>query len=176
MYSPGSEILGYMQGVASKYKLEPYIKLRHELTSARYDEATGKWNLRIKRPSPTSPDTFEEFDDWADFVFNGIGVLNRWKWPEIQGLRDFKGTMVHSAGWDLGGTSWEEDVKDWGNKKIGVIGLVRVYLHRLHINRILKVITHRDPLRCKLLARWAPKWASCTTLCVTRPGSHLRSL
>lgn len=124
MYAPGSEILAYMQDVVNKYKIEPYIKLRHELVSARYDELSGRWNIRLKRPSSTSPGAFEEVDDWADFVFNGIGVLNRWKWPDIRGLKDFKGIMVHSANWNLGGATWEEDVKGWENKKIGVIGLV----------------------------------------------------
>lgn len=125
MYSSGADILAYLQGVATKYELEPYIMLRHKLTGARYDEALGKWNLRIKRPSLASPENFEEIDDQVDFVFNGIGVLNRWEWPDIQGLKDFKGTMVHSAEWNLGGTTWKDDVKDWGEKKVGVIGLVR---------------------------------------------------
>lgn len=135
MYAPGSEILAYMQGVVNKHKLEPYIKLRHELTGARYDESTGQWNIRLKRPSESSPADFEEMDDWADFVFNGIGVLNRWKWPDITGLKDFKGTMVHSANWNLGGTSWEDDVKDWGDKKVGIIGLVSFRTHRPNILR-----------------------------------------
>ena len=125
MWSPGSEILEYMQGVAKKYKVEQYVKLRHQLVAARYDEDSGKWNLSIKRPAEGSTDTFEEFDEQADFVFGGIGVLHRWNWPDIAGLKDFKGTMVHSADWNLGGATWEDDVKDWGNKKVGVIGLVR---------------------------------------------------
>lgn len=135
MYAPGSEILAYMQDVVKEYKLEPYIKLRHELTGARYDESTGKWTIRLKCPSESSPADFEEMDDWADFVFNGIGVLNRWKWPDITGLKDFKGTMVHSANWDLGGTSWEDDVKDWGDKKVGVIGLVSFRTHQPNVLR-----------------------------------------
>ena len=124
MYAPGSEILEYLQGVVDKHKLKPYIKLRHQLTGARYDESTGKWNIRLKRPSASSPDEVEEVDDWADFVFNGIGVLSRWKWPDIPGLKDFKGTLVHSANWNLGGASWEDDIEEWVGKKIGVIGLV----------------------------------------------------
>ena len=125
MYAPGSEILEYMQGVVDKYQLKPYIKLRHQLTGARYDELSGKWNIRLKRPSESTPGEFEEVDDRVDFVFNGIGVLSRWKWPDIEGLNDFNGVMVHSANWNLGGATWQEDVKDWKDKKIGVIGLVR---------------------------------------------------
>ena len=125
MFSPGSEILAYLRRVVDKYQLSQYIKLRHELTRAQYDEATGKWHITIRRPSESSPDGFEEIEDWADFVFNGVGILHRWAWPEIPGLDDFKGIKVHSADWNLGGATWEDDVKDWGDKKVAVIGLVR---------------------------------------------------
>jgi cation diffusion facilitator CzcD-associated flavoprotein CzcO len=30
----------------------------------------------------------------------GIGALNEWKWPDIKGLKDFKGPLLHSANWD----------------------------------------------------------------------------
>ena len=126
MYSPGSEILAYLQSVADKYQIMPYIKFRHELIGARYDEPAGRWHIQIKRPSQTTSGAFEEVEDWADFVFSGIGVLHRWQWPDIAGLKDFKGVVVHSADWKLGGTTWEEDVQSWGDKNVAVIGLVCV--------------------------------------------------
>ena len=107
-----------------KYKLEPYIKLSHELTNAAYEEKTGRWHIRIRRPSSENKDHLEEIEDEADFLFLGVGLLNRWKWPEIRDLQSFKGTLIHSANWNLGGSSWEEDVKDWGDKQVAVIGLV----------------------------------------------------
>ena len=110
--------------MVDKWALEPYIKLRHELVHAQWDGPTGKWHLRIRRPSSESETGFEEVEDTADVVFNGIGLLSRWHWPEIEGLKDFKGTLVHSADWNLGGKTWEEDVKDWGDKKVAVIGIV----------------------------------------------------
>ena len=54
----------------------------------------------------------------------GVETLSRWRWPDIEGLHDFKGTLVHSANWNLGGATWEEDAKDWGDKNVAVIGLV----------------------------------------------------
>ena len=36
--------------MVEKYKLMKYIRLQHELTYARWDEGSGKWNLRIRRP------------------------------------------------------------------------------------------------------------------------------
>lgn len=134
LYSPGSEILSYLKQLVVKYKLESYINLRHELTSARYDEASGKWRVRIKRPSQSAEGEYEEFDDEADFIFAGMGILSRWSWPQIEGLQVYKGTLLHSAGWNLGGATWEDDVKDWGDKRVAVIGLVStamivIFLH-----------------------------------------------
>lgn len=43
------------------------------------------------------------------------GILNTWKWPEIEGLHDFKGPILHSANWDHS--------VDFKGKKAAVIGV-----------------------------------------------------
>ena len=111
-----------MQRVVEKYKLMKYIKLNHELIHAKYDEPRGKWNIRIRRPGTDSEP--EEFEDTADILLVCTGCLSRWKWPDIPGLNDFKGRLVHSANWDIGEGSWEDGVKDWGDKRVGIIGVV----------------------------------------------------
>ena len=129
-YSPGSEILAYLERIVDKYKLMQYIKLQHELIHARYDEPSAKWHLRIRRPATNSDSTagihFEEFEDTADVLFTGLGSLSQWTWPDIAGLNEFKGPVLHTAQWD-------ESVQDWGKKKVGVIGVVRKVpmLHKL---------------------------------------------
>lgn len=40
------------------------------------------------------------FTDEANIVVGARGTLNDYKWPEIPGLKDFKGTLMHSAAWD----------------------------------------------------------------------------
>lgn len=105
-----------------------YIKLQHELIHARYDEPTGKWHLKLRRPvAGSSPDDpkFEIIEDTADFVHAGVGALSRWTWPDIEGLKDFKGVIRHSAGWEVGDDEvWQDEVKGWGERKAGVIGVV----------------------------------------------------
>lgn len=109
--------------MVEKYGVTRYLKLQHELVHAHYDEAEGKWHLRIRRPGPagTKEDpSYEEFEDTADFVFCGAGGLSRWSWPNIEGLKDFKGKLMHSADWDT--DDWREGV--WKDKTVGVIGVV----------------------------------------------------
>ena len=126
-YSPRAEILAYIESIVEKYKLSQYIKLRHELVHAAYNESSGKWHLRIRRLGPPDdPTKYEEFEEITDVFFSCIGQLHRWSWPDIPGLSDYKGKIMHSAAWDLGGAeTWQESVKDWGEKKVSVIGVVR---------------------------------------------------
>ncbi len=101
-----------------------YIKLRHEMVHARYDEATCKWHVRIRRPKAGSQTEFEEFEDVADVFLTAFGALSRWKWPDIPGREDFKGEVYHTAQFDPEGGSWEQVAGGWKDKKVGVIGSV----------------------------------------------------
>lgn len=56
----------------------------------------------------------QRFSDWCHVLINGTGFLNSWKWPNIQGLHDFKGQLLHSANWD--------PTVDWQDKRVAVIG------------------------------------------------------
>ena len=107
-----------------KYKLMRYIKLRHEVIHARYDEAHCKWHIRVRRPKADSESEFEEFDDVADVLVTAFGVLSRWKWPDIAGMKDFKGELYHTAGFNPQEKTWVEAAEKWGDKRVGVIGVV----------------------------------------------------
>jgi cation diffusion facilitator CzcD-associated flavoprotein CzcO len=45
--------------------------------------------------------------------FDGMSC-SHWKWPDIPGLHDFKGTLVHSANWP--------DNLDHNGKNVAVLG------------------------------------------------------
>ncbi|KAJ8508460.1 hypothetical protein ONZ45_g9267 [Pleurotus djamor] len=141
-YSPGHEILAYLKGVVVKYKLMKYIKLQHRLVHAKWDDEAGKWRIRIRRPTTSTSEAsfkkfapnesigddlppFEEFEDTADVLFTATGSLTRWSWPDIKGLGDFKGKIIHSAQWDVEGPegTWESGITDWKDKRVGVIGV-----------------------------------------------------
>ncbi|TXB99912.1 hypothetical protein FocTR4_00013578 [Fusarium oxysporum f. sp. cubense] len=50
----------------------------------------------------------------VDFLINGGGIVNKWKWPNIPGLSSYKGTIMHSAHWD--------EKRDVNDKSVVVIG------------------------------------------------------
>ena len=102
-----------------------YIHLQHEILCARYDEPTGKWHVRIRRPKPGSESgETEEIEDIGDVLLTAIGVVSRWKLPDIEGIKDFKGELYHTAGFNSGEKTWVEAAEKWGDKRVGVIGVV----------------------------------------------------
>jgi cation diffusion facilitator CzcD-associated flavoprotein CzcO len=54
------------------------------------------------------------FEDEADYYVNAGGVLNKFKWPKIEGLESYKGKLMHSA-------QYEEGYSLEG-KKVAVLG------------------------------------------------------
>lgn len=53
-------------------------------------------------------------EDTVDLIINGGGVLNKWKWPDIDGLHDFQGALLHSA-------NYPEDY-DLKGKRVALVG------------------------------------------------------
>ncbi|KAL8742626.1 MAG: hypothetical protein Q9190_004920 [Brigantiaea leucoxantha] len=108
-YAKGSEILEYWKRVADKYDVRKYLKLSHEATEARWDREISKWRVKLE-----DLQSREKFEDIADVLIGGIGLLNKWKWPEVPGLQTFKGRLLHNAAWD--------DSFSYKDKRVAVIG------------------------------------------------------
>ncbi|RFU28489.1 hypothetical protein B7463_g7837, partial [Scytalidium lignicola] len=107
-YATSAQILDCMKKTAKKYDVERFIKYEHSIKHAQWDEGTGKWRLKVESRGNV-------FDDVCDIFINAGGVLNNWKWPNVEGLGEFKGRLVHSANWD-------ESI-DFTGKKVAVIGV-----------------------------------------------------
>ncbi|MCJ1478111.1 hypothetical protein MMC13_006787 [Lambiella insularis] len=108
-YARAPEILAYWKRVVEKYGVRKYMKLSHKAVEARWDEKASKWRVRIENLG-----SGEVFEDTADALLTGIGVLNEWKWPSIPGIHDFKGKLLHSAQWDRS--------YDYKDQNVAVIG------------------------------------------------------
>ncbi|KAL2798855.1 flavin-binding monooxygenase [Aspergillus keveii] len=94
-YAEAPEILRYWQRVADKYNVRRFMKFRHQCTEARWDEETAKWHVTLLDLA-----SGQVVRDVGDVLMTGVGALNRWEWPEIPGLHDFQGKLMHSADWD----------------------------------------------------------------------------
>ena len=102
VFSPGPEILDYLESVARKHGADDAIRFGTEVTSLEYRD--GRWRIE------TSIGEREE----ADVVIAATGVLHHPRYPDIEGLDDFAGAVFHSARWD-------HDVPLEG-ARVGVIG------------------------------------------------------
>ncbi len=106
-YASGPEILEYWKKVVEKYGVRKYMKLGHKAVEARWDDQQKKWRVKFQ-----VAETGEIVEDVGDVLMTGIGALNEWKWPDIPGLHDFKGELMHSATWDDNfdyKVSWEDN-------------------------------------------------------------------
>jgi len=102
LYSPGSEIQAYFEGVARKHGVENSIRFGTEISRCEF--TGGRWHLETKSGER----------DVADFVIAATGVLHHPSLPDIAGLGDFAGACFHSARWD-------HDVPLDG-RRIGIVG------------------------------------------------------
>jgi cation diffusion facilitator CzcD-associated flavoprotein CzcO len=108
-YAGATEICKYYTAFAAKYKLNKYIKLGHHVVGAAWDAAKALWTVSVLNLA-----SGETFFQTCEILINAGGILNNWKWPQIEGVHDFKGRLVHTAAWD-------QDLSLKG-KKVGVIG------------------------------------------------------
>lgn len=109
-YSYAPEIWEYLKSIERENDfIQKYIKLRHQIEHVEWDDEAGLWRLKVRNLV-----TDEVIDDSAEFFINAGGVLNHWKWPDIPGLKSFKGKLMHSAHYEEG--------YDLTNKRVAVIG------------------------------------------------------
>ncbi|MBS1848868.1 MAG: NAD(P)/FAD-dependent oxidoreductase, partial [Actinobacteria bacterium] len=84
------EILAYANDCVDKHHLRDRIRTGTEIAGATWDANDATWTLT------TTDGTTHTFDA----VVWGLGQLNRPKWPHIDGLDSFGGTIFHSARWN----------------------------------------------------------------------------
>ena len=100
------EVLRYLEFVANKLKLHTDIELNTRISSAQWLEEDQRWLV-----------TSESGQCWrARFLISCVGMLSAPNTPNIKGIDDFKGTILHTARWPQQGI-------DLSDKRVGVIGV-----------------------------------------------------
>lgn len=89
-FAESGEIQKYLVGLAGKWKLREHLRFNTEIADARFDESKGTWTLTTK--------TGERFT--ARVVVSCVGGLVDPKLPDIPGIGNFKGQLMHTARWN----------------------------------------------------------------------------
>ncbi|OGM39642.1 hypothetical protein ABOM_011452 [Aspergillus bombycis] len=128
-YSYGEDILQYLIDVVDRFDLRKYFKFEHEVVYACWAEDKGVWQISVKnlRTGMISVEEAEVFINNGGFLkyviphadprMAGANIkreTSSWRWPDIDGLHDFKGVLTHSAQYDTS--------IDYRGKKVAVIG------------------------------------------------------
>src|SRR4051795_6444746 len=88
-FSPQQEICAYIRRVAEEQGLMPHIRFGIEVEQADWDDEAREWRLRTSAGELA-----------AKAIASAAGPLSEPAIPDIPGLRDFEGTLFHSATWD----------------------------------------------------------------------------
>jgi cation diffusion facilitator CzcD-associated flavoprotein CzcO len=112
-YPGQEEILRYLVSVAAKYNIWPLIRFGTQVETMTWDELTKKWDVAVRVTSSKDAEFGEDTIN-TDYVVSAVGQLNVPRMPDIEGLDEFKGKVMHSARWD-----WGYSLK---NKKVAIIG------------------------------------------------------
>ena len=88
-FSPQPEIRAYLRHVAEQQGVLEHVRFGCELEEADWDEDAQRWRLRTSSGELT-----------ARVLISAAGPLSEPAIPDIPGLRDFEGTVFHSATWD----------------------------------------------------------------------------
>ncbi|KAF2125990.1 cyclohexanone 1,2-monooxygenase [Dothidotthia symphoricarpi CBS 119687] len=113
-YPGQEELLEYLQNVANKYKLHKYIRFNTSVSSATWNDTTSRWTVDVNVTGGKAAEFSPAYSIDCDFLISAVGQLNQPRYPEIEGIEDFQGRIMHSARWD-----WSYDLQ---GKKVGMIG------------------------------------------------------
>jgi cation diffusion facilitator CzcD-associated flavoprotein CzcO len=103
-YARGPELKKYAAHVADKYDLRRHMHFNTVVDGARWDEADQVWEVSVAGGEPVR----------ASYLITATGFLSQPRVPDIEGVEEFAGTVVHTAKWD--------DRADLDGKRVAIIG------------------------------------------------------
>jgi len=92
LFAPGAELKRYAAHVAEKYDLRRYMRFGAVATAAVWDAEAAHWTVSLREGPPVI----------AKYLFTATGFLSQPKRPDIPGIDDFAGKIIHTTDWDEG--------------------------------------------------------------------------
>jgi cation diffusion facilitator CzcD-associated flavoprotein CzcO len=113
-YAWGEEILGHLQKIAARYRLEDDALFHTGVTRAEWLEDEGRWLVTTDRGDEVR----------CRWYVLAVGILNHLKLPAIPGMEDFEGRSFHTARWDYEytGGGAHEPLDKLADKTVAVLG------------------------------------------------------
>lgn len=90
LYAPGNELKSYAEHVADKYDLRRYMRFNTTVEGARWDEESRNWLVSLAGGQTLR----------SQFLILATGYLCQPKKPDIAGIDDFAGRVLHAQEWD----------------------------------------------------------------------------
>lgn len=104
LFAPGAELKRYAHHVANKYDIKRHIEFGTLVESAEWDDADRLWRVR----------TGDGIVRTARYLVTATGYLSQPHIPDFPGIKNFRGSVLHTADW--------QDGFDFAGKKVAVIG------------------------------------------------------
>lgn len=104
LFSTGQEIKQYAQDVADKYDVRRHIRFGTVVDGARWDEEATLWQVSLAGGEMLR----------TRYLITATGFLSQPKVPDIPGIENFAGRVIHTTEWD--------DDYDPAGQRIAVIG------------------------------------------------------
>lgn len=114
-FSPAKDIWTYLDRVCKTWNLRKFMTFSTEVVNCHWQEETSKWIVNMR--TVASDGTSADFSDECDVLLHATGVLDKFKWPKIEGLDTFKGKLVHTARWP---ETYQAEA--WNDEKVVIIG------------------------------------------------------
>ena len=104
LFAPGGEIKRYASDVADKYDVRRHMRFNTAVDGARWDEDAQLWQVAL-----ADGDTLI-----TRVLITATGVLSQPRSPQLPGINEFAGRVIHTAAWD--------DNYDFEGRRVAVIG------------------------------------------------------
>jgi len=104
MYPPRAELKQYADHCAEKYGVRSHIQFNKTVSKSVYDEGCNLWITHLDNGESIT----------SRYLVSASGFLSTVQMPNIKGINDFKGKVMHTARWD--------NHYDLTGKRVGFIG------------------------------------------------------
>ncbi len=108
-FAPQEELAAYWRALAERHGVLARTRFSTVVDQAEFDSATSGWTLDLRSVRTGDIESLS-----ATVVVSAVGLLNQPSVPELSGLSDFEGPVLHTAQWD--------PAVDLRGKRVAVIG------------------------------------------------------